>query len=316
MMPIRGPAWDLVLFVCVLVGFGLLALASDREGRTVTGQSPSLRRKRLLRAVGWPVLVLALTIGVIGWRGNFGTVVWLGWLTVAALILVFGIALVFPAGRDRRRERGARRPGAPKAIEATSRQSRPATARLATAASDRLTSATPGPPSAGHPARRSAGQVLGVTLAILGVLLLPIVFAVLLWRAPPHPMAGPGVVRGQVGPWSFELVEESPDGPEPTPAGDGMKHLILRFCDRCEGEIRAVYVQGRAPWSVLSRGLRFTEGPGPREALLAIPASRRNIDAVWITAVGKDGSLHRVSLPLEQVMPVTAAALAAESGTR
>lgn len=304
MMPIRGPGWDLALFLCVLIGFGLLALASDREGRTLTGQSPSPRRKGLLRAAGWPLLVAGLTIGVAGWRGNFGPVVWLGWLTVAALIIVFGIGLGLgppatgrPQGRPVRRSLRHAGPAAMAAMAAVA----------GVAAEDDV---APAP----APARRSAlaSTITPSSVLIPGVLALPIAFVILLWRAPAHPLEGPGVIDSVVGPWSFAVAEESPAGPEPTPAGEGIKHLVLRFCDPCDGEIRAAYVQGTPPWSPLSKGLRFTDGPGPREALLAIPASRKDIDAVWITVVGKDGRLHRTRLPLERVMPATAAGLVPE----
>lgn len=316
MMPIRGPGWDLVLFVCVLVGFGLLALASDREGRTVTGQSPSLRRKRLLRAVGWPVLVLALTIGVIGWRGNFGTVVWLGWLTVAALIVVFGIAVVFPAGgrpegrRVRRALRSANSSGEAGGVGVADKAGVPRIADLP----DSTSAAESGVRQvAALRCTAVATVVTPASVLIPGLLLLPIAFFVLLWRAPAHPLEGPDVVESVVGPWSFTLAEETSEGPEPTPAGECIKHLVLRFCDRCDAGIRAAYVQGRLPWSPLSKGLRFTDGPGLREGLLAIPASRKDIDAVWITVVTKDGRLHRTSLPLERVMPATVAGMVSES---
>ena len=42
------------------------------------------------------MLLLSLQVCVQEWRGNFGAVLWFGWLTVAALVLVFALAEAVP----------------------------------------------------------------------------------------------------------------------------------------------------------------------------------------------------------------------------
>lgn len=79
---------DFVIFALSLAGFALLLLAFPRH------QQDWLRRKlapgaaRTLRLSGFALLALAfLAAGLsLGW--GYGVVVWLGWLTVAAALVV------------------------------------------------------------------------------------------------------------------------------------------------------------------------------------------------------------------------------------
>lgn len=281
MMPIRGSGWDLAVFVLALAGFALLALASDREGRAVVGQAPSPWRKRVLRGGGWPLLLASLVVAVQGWRGNFGPVVWLGWLTMAALTVVFMIALVLKPRTGRGRGRGRAGAGAdPTGL---------AKADLAPAA--------PG----GRLARCARGLVATVVVA------LPVLVGWALAIAPDHPLARSGAVEGRVGPWAFRLAEEAPGPPELTAIGVPIKHVLVRFCAHCEGEIRAAWLQMREPASPAARGLLLEPvGPG-REGLLAFPAGVMPADDVWLTVQAKDGSLHRASIPLARLSPAAAA---------
>ncbi len=275
-MPIRGPAWDLLLLALTLAGFLLLALASDREGLALSGKPATPRRKRVLRLLAWPLLAAALLVAVAGWHGNFGPVVWFGWLTVAALLVVFGLAWRARASTSAR--------AANAAAHRSGRDTAPA--------SDVMLS----PP-------RRVSSLLWLAL----VLALPALIVWSLQAAPRQPMTRGDGVTDEVGPWSFRLVEEDQGVPEQTAVGIPAKHLMLRLCDLCDGEVRAAWVQLGAPWSTATRGLRFSGDRGVREALLPIPAWAEADAEVWLTVQGKDGRLHRRALALARVVPTTAA---------
>lgn len=92
MMPIRPFWWGLLGLALCLVGFALLALAAEREGRVLLHRPAAARERWIYRWLGWPLLGASLVLAVQGWRGNFGLVLWFGWLTVAALPVVFAIS--------------------------------------------------------------------------------------------------------------------------------------------------------------------------------------------------------------------------------
>ena len=293
MMPVRLPGWDLVLLGLALAGFVLLAMASDREGRVLLGQLPSRRRKRALRLVGWPLLTAALVVSVLGWNGNFGPVLWFGWLTVAALCVVFGLAGTTPA---RGRAGGRNEARIPATGPTPDRAAKPITRGPI----------TPGREPGRSSARSSTRRLLTPCLLTLPVLLVIYVAA----AAPRAALDRDAGVAAEVGPWSFRLTEEQIGPPAPTAVGIPAKHLVLQFCDRCDGEVRAAWVQLGEPWSTATRGLRFIGERGPREALLPLLAHASSADQVWITVLGKDGRLHRTALPLAAVSPAAAALLA------
>ncbi|MBP5856548.1 DUF3325 domain-containing protein [Marivibrio halodurans] len=75
-----------------LAGFGVLALSMHRHHRDLVGHAPSRRRMLRLRCVGGGLLALSLAmrVAVAGWA--VGVVSWLGFLTVAALLVVLTLA--------------------------------------------------------------------------------------------------------------------------------------------------------------------------------------------------------------------------------
>nr|WP_315244793.1 efflux RND transporter periplasmic adaptor subunit [uncultured Albidiferax sp.] len=69
-------------------GFAGLCLAMDRHHAQVWGRDASPRARRGLRGAGWLLLTLALWPCVVAWGATVGVVVWLGFLTAGALLLV------------------------------------------------------------------------------------------------------------------------------------------------------------------------------------------------------------------------------------
>lgn len=102
MMPDLPWGWHLAALLLNLAGLALLALASEREGALLLRRVASAAQKRLLRCLGWLVLALALWLCAWGWRAHFGLMLWLGWLSVAAVAvaLVAGIACWPRRGRS------------------------------------------------------------------------------------------------------------------------------------------------------------------------------------------------------------------------
>jgi predicted benzoate:H+ symporter BenE len=76
------------IFVLALGGFVLLLLAMARH------QQDWLRRKlpaalgRTLRLSGFAALALAFAVSGVGLGWSYGAVVWFGWLTIAAALIV------------------------------------------------------------------------------------------------------------------------------------------------------------------------------------------------------------------------------------
>jgi hypothetical protein len=69
-------------------GFAGLCLAMDRHHAQVWGRDASPRARWGLRGAGWLLLTLALWPCVAAWGATVGVVVWLGFLTAGALLLV------------------------------------------------------------------------------------------------------------------------------------------------------------------------------------------------------------------------------------
>lgn len=285
MMP-QLPAWvDITVFILSLSGFVLLALASEREGKLLLCRMPTMREKRFFRLLGWPLLALALVICVEGWRGNFGTVIWFGWLTMAATVLVFIISY-WP---------WRKKPPAHKKHSFT-----PKVAEVTAEKEDRAETVI-------TRTRQASLQQWGWRgILILGLAAIPAWFGWALFQVPVQPLLRADVVHGQAGPWTFVLVEEEQAPPEITPSGTPVKHIHLRFCEQCDAQIRTAYLKVRQPRSQNALGLRFMGDHWSREAVLTIPPAATPQDQIWLTAVGKNGEMYQTALDMAQVSPDTA----------
>ncbi|THF62530.1 DUF3325 domain-containing protein [Pseudothauera rhizosphaerae] len=269
MMPILPFWWDALGLLLCLGGLALLALASEREGKVLLHRPATARERFVFRLSGWPLLVASLALAVQGWCGNFGPFLWFGWLTVAALAVAFSIA--YWPWRSQRKPLGAGRAAPP----------------------------VPAGPSTGTVGARHV-------VLVFGLIVLPAGFGWALWQAPVHPLLRADAVRGQVGPWSFTLVEEEQKAPETTPSGVPVKHLMLRFCDACDAEIRTAYLKLRPPRPPLALGTRLVGERWEREATLAIPPGLQPRDRLWLTVVGKDGQVNQTALDVARVSPAAA----------
>lgn len=281
MMPQLPAWWDMAIFILSLSGFVLLALASEREGKLLLCRMPTMREKLFFRLLGWPLLALALVICVKGWHGNFGTVIWFGWLTMAATVLVFIISYW------------------PWRKKPPEHKKHSFTQKVAAEKEDRADTVTT------HTRQASLQQWGRRGILILGLAAIPAWFGWTLFQVPVQPLLRADVVHGQAGPWTFVLAEEEQEPPEMTPSGTPVKHIHLRFCEQCDAQIRTAYLRVRQPRSQNALGLRFTGDHWNREAVLAIPPAATLQDQIWLTVVGKNRETYQVALDMAQVSPAT-----------
>jgi hypothetical protein len=287
MMPLVSAGWDGVAFVLCLVGFFFLLFANAREGRRLLRRPASRRERRVCAVAGGILLLLALWICVQEWRGSFGTVLWFGWLTVAALALVFALGS----------ENGGRKTGDGKASGCAVGKEAPRASR---------------PRHDGNGPSRAflkRGAVWGAFV------LLPCLFLAAAWRAEPWPVLREGAVRGEAGPWAFTLAEAEASAPKVGGSGVVMKEFSLRFADAILPEIRAAYLRARQPRSLKAAGMAF-EGNFLRAARIVIPPAFRAEEGIWLTVEGWNGEVHHAAVEVDRVSPALARFLAGKEAAR
>ncbi|THF62613.1 DUF3325 domain-containing protein [Pseudothauera rhizosphaerae] len=271
MMPDLHFGWHLAVLALSLGGFALLALASEREGTVLLRRPASAAERRVFRWLGWPLLGLALALCAWGWLAHFGTVLWLGWLSVAAVVLVFTIA--YWPWRKKREFHG-----------------RP-----------RKTAEIIMPPAVASP---WMGLTRGAGWFVLAAA--PLAFGWQLWQAEPWPVLRADAVRGEIGPWRYRLAEEEREAPEVLASGAAVKHFVLRL----EGDELAVaraWLRVQPPRSLRTAGMAFDGNHGNREAMLVIPPSATAQDTFWLTVQGKNGQIYRAEIDMRRLSPATAA---------
>lgn len=270
MMPIQ-PFWlDLMAIFLAFTGFVALALASEREGKSLLHRKLMIGQRRSLRIVGALLLLVSLAVGIAGWYPNYGVFLWFGWLTVAATALVF--AIPYWPWRQTDRER----------------RQRPAPNNLKTLAV---------PP----PLRFASHGLL-----MLGLVAIPLGFAWALNDAPIHSLLRDEALKGRVGPWTFTIAEEEQAPPVEIGNDTIAKHVVLRFCDACDSEIRDAYLKVRKPRLPLAVGLGFGGVRWEREVTLVIPPGATVDDGIWLTVVGTDGAVHQAEIAVAALSPATA----------
>ena len=261
----------LAILLISLAGFAALALATERHAEHLLGRLPAPQWRLLARAIGWVLLVIALALGIASMGTGVGITLWLGWLSIAALALVFA----FPKWPWRPKERV--------------KPARPARAAQAGAA------LPPAPPRA----RRRAAAVLLVAV--------PVVFLLALKATPIAPLLRADAFAGQVGPWSFRLAESSHNVPELVAMDIPMKSYQVRFCEDCDAQIRAAYLKVNKPRSLRAAGIVLNGARWNRNVDIQLPANTTADSMLWLTVVGKDGEMHQAPVRLADVSPATVA---------
>ena len=268
MMPDLSFGWHLVVLGLSLAGFVLLALASEREGELLLRRPANAAQKRLFRWLGWPLLGAALALCVWGWLGHFGTVLWLGWLSVAAVALVFAVAY-WPW----RKAQPARSPARERRVSVMVE-----------------TSARP-------------AWLAGLLWCALAAA--PLAWAWHLGQAEPWPVLRPDAVQGEIGPWRYRLAEEEQAAPEVLASGAAVKHFMLRL-EGDELAVARAWLRVQPPRSLRTAGMAFDGSHGNREAMIVIPPSATPQDAFWLTVQGKDGQVHQAPIEMRRLSPATA----------
>lgn len=251
-----------------LLGFFALALASERYGEHLLGRQPSPKLQLTARIGGWLLLALALAWGIAELNAGIGIAMWLGWLSVAALALVF----TFPKW-----------PWQPAAREKPER--------------------TPKLPDASTiPVPRVRRIVAALLLLVTGS-----VFAYSLAQVEPQLLKRPDAARGKIGPWEYTLAEAHRDEPELMAMDIPFKEFRIRFCESCDLEIRQVMIKVNKPRNERTNGMAFLGARWERRAEIPLPSTTNADSELWLTVIGKDGSVHQGAVRLAQVSPKTVA---------
>jgi len=280
-------AVHLLVLLISLAGFAGLALAMPKHGKAIFRQPLSDARRQLLRLAGWLLLAVALALGMDRWRFDIGTVTWLGWLSVAGLVLVFVLS------------RWAVRPGSRPKNEGSFFMQRPAQ-KSGNADSE---SADTGP------SLSTRGTVFAAA-----ALLIPLAwFTGQLLTTPIKPLLREDAIHGDVGPWSFTLAEKEQNQPEIVALNVPLKAFVIRFCDGCERDIRMAYLKVREPrflpgvgGSLRAAGNAF-EGRG-REKTAEVPLPRAATlgDGLWLTVEATNGEVYHQRFDIQRLSPAMA----------
>lgn len=268
MMPELSFGWQLAVLALSLGGFVLLALASEREGAALLHRSATTAERRVFRWLGWSLLGLALGWCAWGWLAHFGTVLWLGWLSVAAVALVFAIA--YWPWRERREFHGRPRKTAEIIVPLAS-------------------------PWAGL-ARGAGWLVLAAA---------PLAFGWQLRHTEPWPVLRADAMQGEIGPWRYRLAEEAREAPEVLASGAAVKHFMLRL-EGDELAVARAWLRVQPPRSLRTAGMAFEGSHGNREAMIAIPPSTTRLDAFWLTVQDKNGQIYQTRIEMRRLSPATA----------
>jgi hypothetical protein len=273
-------AVHLAILLISLVGFFSLALATERYSEHLLRRMPAPPWRHLARAAGWGLLALSLGLGIAYMDVGVGITLWLGWLSIAALALVFS----FPKWpwRPAERVKPARKPKA---------------------GTDAEEDVAPIPMSA-----RRRWAVLALLVAV------PLVYLVGLNATPVKPLLRDDAIAGEVGPWSFRLAESDQRSPEVVAMGIPMKSYHLRFCAECDEQIRAAYMKVNKPRSLRAPGIVLQGARWDRSVLIQLPANTTADSELWLTVVGKNGETHQTAVRMGDVSPGVVAWFAAREG--
>lgn len=261
---------NLTLLLITFAGFTCLALAMPRHSKHLLQRSLSPQATRLAKITGWALLGVALILAAVQWRFSIGVVTWFGWLSLA------GVALVFALPRWPWQPVNPQRP-----------------ARKNAARKTRI-------PLATEPVPASPAKIA----MALAVIALPLtVFAWQLAGTGQKPLLRDDALTGDIGPWTFVIAEKDQGAPEIVALDVPLKQFVIRFCERCQGEIRQAFLKVREPRSTTAAGNAFF-GRGEEKAVqIPIPVAATLSDDLWLTVEGNDGTFHHQPLSIERLSP-------------
>lgn len=247
-------------------GFVALALGMERHAKHLLNRTPGPRFRRLARAGGWLLLAAALALGIATLEtSGMGIVFWFGWLSLAALLLVFALPeWPWQPRVPTRPERAPRSVADDQPIRA--------------------------------PRRWIGWALLAGTLGT---------FFTAYAHVDVKPLARADAIRGSVGPWAFTLAETDREGPEIADMNVPLKAYRLRFCESCDAGIARAYLKVNRPRTLRASGMAFSGNRWEREVEVQLPSNLTGASQLWLTVVGKDGRVHHASWPMRQVSPAT-----------
>jgi hypothetical protein len=294
MMPLVAFGWNVVVFILCLAGFFFLVFANEREGRRLLHRPASRRERRICAGAGGVLLLLALWVCIQEWRGNFGSVLWFGWLTA--------LAVIFTTSGDGRSGDGKQKSGNRKARHCEERSDVAIQAAIPLPETLGQIESSSGLPRAYGP-RNDENRVsweFMKRMAIRGAFVfLPCLFLLSGWRVEPWPVLRTGAVQGTVGPWQFTLAETETAAPKVGGSGVAMKEFELRFADDAQTKIRAAYLRARKPRSLRAAGIAF-EGNHLRTATIIIPPAFQAEEQIWLTVEGRNGEVHHAAAKIRE----------------
>ncbi|HYG41645.1 MAG TPA: DUF3325 domain-containing protein [Bordetella sp.] len=83
---------SIAAFCLAYAGFAALCLGMERHYEAVFDRELPRRHRTPLRAFGWTALALSLWASAAVWGWRYGTVEWIGILTLAGLLLVWFVS--------------------------------------------------------------------------------------------------------------------------------------------------------------------------------------------------------------------------------
>ncbi len=253
------------------LGFVALAIGTERHAKHLLRTVPAPHLRLAARSGGWLLLAGALALGVTGLvTAGVGIAIWTGWISLAAVALVFALP---------------RWPWQPPVKASPERASR------------RKADAMDAEPA--RPPRRWIG--LALLAATTGT------FAVAFANVETKPLLRDDALRGQVGPWPFTFAEADRNGPEVADMDVPMKAYRVRFCETCDDQILRVYLKVNRPRAMRVSGVAFGGARWERSVEIQLPGTLTATSELWMTVVGKNGAVHQTSWPMQAVSPATVA---------